>query len=291
MKVHPEVGFLYIKIGYLYSRKGDRNLSALAYKAALKAYGEPWSFASGKVHSEVVSTWVRLTEQLQELKCWKEVIVSGRRALFLLRQAKDNLYRDAQLSSCSNLETQSKSKTIKVSPIQLTCSTYYDALLTTLQCLGQAHTSLSQYQPAKMACQESLHLAWELALARSLEPAHPLKPNSNSIVPSIVRIIHALKRLGKVLLLQKYYSESLDCFLPALQLLRSSNELESTLDAASVLGSLGFLHLKTERFLEASNFFRECLRLYQKNGKLSKQTPGSLSVSLTFLVFDNRGRP
>ena len=42
--------------------------------------------------------------------------------------------------------------------------------------------------------------------------------------------------------------------------------MESSLDSASVLGSLGFLHLKMERFVEATNFFRECLRLYQKNG-------------------------
>ena len=264
--VHPEVGFLYIKIGFLYSKKGDRNLSALAYKAALKAYGEPWS-ASCKVHPEVVSTWVRLTEQLMELKCWKEVLVAGRRALFLLRQAKNSIYQDAKLqTSSSDTNTKSKSKTSKVSPIQITPSTYYDALLTTLQCLGQAHTTLSEYQPANMACKESLHLAWEVALANNLEPADPIKPNNQVIVPSILRIIRALKRLGKVYLLQKHYAESLECFLPALQLLRSCNELEFTLDAASVLGSLGFLHLKMERFVEASNFFGECLRLYQKNG-------------------------
>jgi tetratricopeptide (TPR) repeat protein len=267
-EVHPEVGFLYIKIGYLYSKKGDRNLSALAYKAALKAYGEPWS--TDKVHPEVVSTWVRLTDELTELKCWQEVLTAGRRALFLLRQAKSTLYKDAQLlASNKNDGTQSKSKSSKVSPIQITSSTYYDALSTTLQCLGVAHTSLSQYQQATLACKESLQLAWEGALANSaVEPSDPLKPNDDAIVSSLLSIIRALKRLGKVLLLQKHYTESLECFLPALQLLRSSNQLESSLDSASVLGSLGFLHLKMERFVEASNFFRECLRLYQQNGKL-----------------------
>lgn len=267
-EVHSEVGFLYVKIGYLYSKKGDRNLSALAYKAALKAYGEPGSFVSGKVHPEVVSAWVRLTEHLMELKCWQDVLVAGRRALFLLRQAKQTLYQDAQLQTLTDTGMQSKSKASKTSPIQITSCTYYEALSTTLQCLGQAHTSLSQLSLAKMACQESLQLAWEIALANNLDPVDPLKPNNSTTVPSILRIIRALKRLGKVLLLQKHYTESLDCFLPALQLLRSSSEMESTLDAASVLGSLGFLHLKMERFVEASNFFGECLRLYQKNGKI-----------------------
>ncbi|KAL7508938.1 hypothetical protein ACHAXN_006007 [Cyclotella atomus] len=267
-EVHPEVGFLYIKIGYLYSKKCDRNLSALAYKAALKAYGEPWSFATGRVHPEVVSTWVRLTDELTELKCWQEVLTAGRRALFLLRQAKPTLYKDAQLQTTKKDEgTQSKSKSSKISPIQITSSTYYDALSTTLQCLGVAHTSLSQYQLATLACKESLQLAWEMALANStIEPVDPLKSNNQAILSSLLRIVRALKRLGKVLLLQKHYTESLECFLPALQLLRSTNQLESSLDSASVLGSLGFLHLKMERFVEASNFFRECLRLYQQNG-------------------------
>eukprot|EP00956_Cyclotella_meneghiniana_P016809 scaffold26860_cov62-Cyclotella_meneghiniana.AAC.4 len=199
--VHPEVGFLYIKIGYLYSKKGDRNLSALAYKAALKAYGEPWSFQTGTVHPEVVSTWVRLTEHLTELKCWEEVLVTGRRALFLLRKAKITLYQDATLHTPADTEIQqSKSKTGKISPIQITCSTYYEALLTTLRCLGQAHTSQSQYELAKMACEESLHLSWEVALANSnnMESVDPLRPDiNNALVPSLLRIIRALKRLGK----------------------------------------------------------------------------------------------
>ena len=204
--VHPEVGFLYIKIGYLYSKKSDRNLSALAYKAALKAYDEPWSYQSGRINPEVVSIWVRLAEHLLELKCWQEVLVAGRRALFLLRQAKNTHYQDAQLRTISdNSEKKSESKSRKTSPIQITSSTYYDALFTTLQCLGQAHTSLSQYQLAKMACKESLHLSWEVALANDLEPAEPLKPNNQTIFPTFIRIIRALKRLGKVLLLQKQY--------------------------------------------------------------------------------------
>jgi tetratricopeptide (TPR) repeat protein len=266
--IHPEVGLLYIKIGYLYGKKGDRNLSALAYKAALKAYGEPWSFSSGKVHPEVVSAWVGLTEHLMELKCWQEVLVAGRRALFLLRAAKKTLYQDAQLRPPSvDDRPQSSSKNAKISPIQITSSTYYEALYTTLQCLGQAHTSLSQFSLAKMACEESLHMAWEIALANNIDPVDPLKPNNQATIATLVQIIRAFKRLGKVLLLQKHYSDSLECFLPALQLLRSSSELESTLDAASVLGSLGFLHLKMERFLEATNFFKECLRLYQQNGR------------------------
>ncbi|KAL7522135.1 hypothetical protein ACHAWX_006823 [Stephanocyclus meneghinianus] len=265
--VHPEVGLLYIKIGYLYGKQGDRNLSALAYKAALKAYGEPWSCASGNVHPEVVSTWVRLTEHLMALKCWQEVVVSGRRALFLLRRARNTLYQDARMRTCPvDTASQPCSKRTKISPIQITSSTYYEALYTTLQCLGQAHTSLSQYPLAKLACKESLQLAWEIALANNVDLDNPLKPESQAIVISVLQIIRALKRLGKVYLLQKHYNDSLDCFLPALQLLRSNNEMESTLDAASVLGSLGFLYLKMERFIEASNFFRECLRLYQQNG-------------------------
>jgi len=54
--------------------------------------------------------------------------------------------------------------------------------------------------------------------------------------------------------------------LPCLELLRSSKTTESTLDTASVLGSLGFLYLKLKKFNESSNFLRECLRLYRKNG-------------------------
>lgn len=62
-----------------------------------------------------------------------------------------------------------------------------------------------------------------------------------------------------------YNSESLECFLPALQLLRSSNDLGTSLDAASVIGSLGFLHLKLERYTEASKFLSVefvCLKIF-----------------------------
>ena len=131
------------------------------------------------------------------------------RTLFLLRKAKMTLYQDATLHTPADTEIQqSKSKTGKISPIQITCSTYYEALLTTLRCLGQAHTSQSQYELAKMACEESLHLSWEVALANSnnMESVDPLRPDiNNALVPSLLRIIQALKRLGKVLLLQKHY--------------------------------------------------------------------------------------
>ena len=87
--------------------------------------------------------------------------------------------------------------------------------------------------------------------------------------------------MGKATLLEKHYAPALECFLPALQLLRSSKELESTLDCASVLGSLGFLHLKLRKFTESSNFLRECLRLYEMNGEFVLcYVPCSLLVCL-----------
>lgn len=265
---HPEVGFLYVKIGYLYSIKGDRNLAILAYKAALKAYGEPSSVVSGKIHPEVVSIWARLTQHLMEIKLWNEVVVSGQRALYLLRRAKSTLFRDAQLSTSSSEDAKSASRS-KKSQIQLSSATYYNALFTTLQCLGQAHTSLSQLPLAKEACFESLQLAWEMALATNSNSntKELLKAKNQAVSASILQVIRALKRLGKVYLLQKHYNDALQCFLPSLQLLRSSKEMESTLDAASVLGSLGFLYLRMEKFMEASNFLKECLRLYQRNGE------------------------
>jgi len=36
--VHDDVGFLYVKIGYLYGKKGDRNMALLAYKAIWRAF-------------------------------------------------------------------------------------------------------------------------------------------------------------------------------------------------------------------------------------------------------------
>ena len=44
-------------------------------------------------------------------------------------------------------------------------------------------------------------------------------------------------------------------------MLRSDDKLDRALDCASVLGSLGFLHLKLKKYTESSNFLRECLRL------------------------------
>jgi len=277
--VHDDVGFLYVKIGYLYGKKGDRNMALLAYKAALKAYGEPsFCLSPEDVHPEVVSVWVRVTEHLVEIKSMSEAVVAGQRALYLLRLTKDSLFRGAKLNNHSGDASVGSAsttavRTSKKSPIQINSTTYYPSLFTTLQCLGQAHTALVQYPLAKEACLESLQMAWEIALATqdTALPYNPLspsatKPKNQAVIDSILQVIRALKRLGKVHLLETHYNDALQCFLPCLQLLRSSKDMECTLDAASVLGSLGFLHLKMQRFMEASNFLKECLRLYRRNG-------------------------
>ena len=268
-EVHTEVALVYTKIGYLYGKKGDLSLSLLAYKAALKAYGEPSSTTLlGGVHPEVASIWVRVTEHLYSMKCWEDVLVAGRRALFYLRLVKKSFFGDAELCtqqhSSSSSSSESVLKTSKKSPIQITPATYHTLLNTTLSSLGQAHIVLNNYQAARDACQESLQLVWEMALSSQ----H--KKSSNSSIdpldPAILLLVRGLKRLGKVLLLQKHYNDALDCFLPCLELLRASKTTESSLDTASVLGSVGFLYLKLRRFTESSNFLRECLRLYNRNG-------------------------
>ena len=164
---------------------------------------------------------------------------------------------------CSRASTTSQPRgtTTKKSQIRITSDTYYTSLFSTLQSLGHAHTSLSDYALARDACSESLQLAWEMALSTS--KAHS---ENEALAISVTRVMRALKRLGKTYLLEKHYAPALECFLPSLELLRSSKEMESTLDCASVLGSLGFLYLKLKKYTESSNFLRECLRLYHENG-------------------------
>ena len=263
-EVHPEIGCLYSKIGYLYGKKGDSNLALLAYKASLKAYGEPFStVVSSGVNKEVLSIWACVSEHLLGLKLHEEAVVASNRTLFLLRLSKNTLFQGAQITSSNNSVNSSggAASTSKKTQSQMTITsdTYYESLFTTLQTLAQAHTSLQNYSLARDACAESLDLAWEMALSTS---------SSSNDNASILRIVRGLKRMGKATLLEKHYAPALECFLPALQLLRSSKELESTLDCASILGSLGFLHLKLRKFTESSNFLRECLRLYEMNGEL-----------------------
>jgi tetratricopeptide (TPR) repeat protein len=104
-------------------------------------------------------------------------------------------------------------------------------------------------------------------MALSTSKAHS---ENEALAISVTRVIRALKRLGKAYLLEKHYAPALECFLPSLELLRSSKEMESTLDCASVLGSLGFLYLKLKKYAESSNFLRECLRLYHENGEFQE---------------------
>ncbi len=276
-EVHTEIGLVYTKIGHLYGKKkGNLDLSLLAYKAALKAYGEPTSTTLlGGLHPEVMSVWVCVTEHLHSMGRWDEVTVAGERALFFLRLAKKSLFRDAKLySNHSNVSLTSEIagmtsipivKTSKKSPIQITSATYYNAVYKTLSSLAQAHLIQKSYHLARGASEESLQLAWEIALS-SQHDDRSKGSSHEPLDPATLQLIRALKRLGKVILLQKHHRDALDCFLPCLELLRSSRTTESTLDTASVLGSLGFLYLKLKRFNESSNFLRECLRLYRKNG-------------------------
>ena len=274
--VHDDVGFLYVKIGYLYGKKGDRSLALMAYKAALKAYGEPSSTVMPEtIHPETLSIWVRITEHLIEIKSVDEAVVAGRRALFLLRLTKNSLFRGARLtsdagSSGASVGSTSTVKTTKKSQIQITSSTYYQSLFTTLQCLGQAHTSLAQYPLAKEACQESLQLAWEMALATQdnnipttiSSSSTPFKSKDQSVINSILQVIRALKRLGKVHLLQTHYNDALQCFLPCLQLLRSSKDMECTLDTGKPSANfISFILLRLNYFIPTSNIW-----LYAYNG-------------------------
>ena len=203
---------------------------------------------------DIVTIWVRITEHLSGLKSWGEVLVAGRRALFLLRKLKPTIFATQPLN-----KTVSKNCHGRV----ITCDTYFNSLFATLQSLGQAHTSLSNYSLAQDAFKESLHLAWDMALSA----CQTNSAEGEDLTTSITRVIKALKRLGKVYLLEKHYTTALDCFLPSLELLRSSKEMESTLDCASVLGSLGFLYLRLKKYSESCNFLRECLRLYRKHGE------------------------
>ena len=272
-EVHTEVGLVYTKIGHLYEKKGDVDLSQLAYKAALKAYGEPSSTdVLGGLHPEVLSLWVRVTENLHSIKSWEEVLVAGERALYFLRIAKKSFFEEAELhtthhhsSDAVNLNSISIVKTSKKTPIQITSDTsYYSALYTVLSSLAQAHIALKNYQLAREASREALQLGWEIALSSQDDTSKG--SSQEPLDPATLQLIRALKRLGKVILLQKYYNDALECFLPCLELLRSSKSTESTRDTASVLGSLGFLYLKLKRFNESINFLRECLRLYCANG-------------------------
>lgn len=213
--------------------------------------------------------WVRVTEHLASVRSWDEAVVAGRRALFLLRHAKQILFpaaaSDASSSASSRTPRPATARSSKKSHIEITADTYHEALFTTLQCLGQAHTSLSDYALARNACSESLRMAWETTL--SSQQSHGSLPRSAALTRSVLQVIRALKRLGKAYLLEQHYTPALECFLPSLELLRSSPETEATLDCASVLGSLGFLYLKLKQYTESTNFFRECLRLYQRNGE------------------------
>jgi tetratricopeptide (TPR) repeat protein len=261
-EVHTEIGFLYSKIGYLYWKKGILSLSFLAYKASLKAYGEP---CLNEINLEVMSIWVRITEYLTNLKAWDDVLVAGRRALYLLRRSRNILFSSGSaLASVSATTTSTIPVTAtRRSQIRITVDTYNSSLFATLQSLGQAHTSRSEYALARDACSESLQLGWDMALSASKDNAE-----NEALTESITRVVKALKRLGKAYLLEKHYAPALECFLPSLELLRSSQEMESTLECASVLGSLGFLHLKLKKYGESSNFLRECLRLYRQNGEI-----------------------
>ena len=253
-EVNTEIGRVYEKIGLLYGKKGDMNLSLLAFKASLNAYGEPNMTTIEGVQLEVVSIWVRVTEISTSLKAWDDVLVSGHRSLFLLRCLKNTLFPTAQIASKSTVGSVAHANRKAISDIRITSDRYYETLFNTLQSIGQAHTSLTNFTLAREACSESLQLAWEMAL-------------SNHETIAVLRVIQALKRLGKALLLDKQYTLALQSFLPCLELLRSNKETESSLDCASVLGSIGYLYLKLSKFTESSNFLRQCLRLHQDHGK------------------------
>ncbi|KAL3811947.1 hypothetical protein ACHAXA_007227 [Cyclostephanos tholiformis] len=271
-EVHAEIGFLYSKIGYLYGKKGDLSLSLLAYKASLKAYGEP---SLNEINLEVMSIWVRITEYLTSFKSWDEVLVAGHRALYLLRRSRNALFSGSALASGgASTISQLPVTPTKKSQIRITSDNYICSLFTILQSLGQAHISRSDNVLARDACSESLQLSWEMALSASMDNAE-----DEALTGSVTRVVKALKRLGKAYLLEKHYASALECFLPSLELLRSSKEMESSLDCASVLGSLGFLYLKLKKYAESSNFLRECLRLYRKNGEFYE-------ISMRFVLHD-----
>lgn len=221
----------------------------------------------GGIHQDVASVWVRVTEHLTSLRSWDEVVVAGRRSLFLLRRAKNALFQVAYQPSSGASSTSSQplspsvARSSKKSHIEITSDTYYDSLYTILQCVGQAHTSLSNYALARDACSESLRIAWKMTLSSRQNLGS--SPNKESLT-NVLKVIRALKRLGKAYLLEKHYTPALECFLPSLELLRSSKETESTLDTASVLGSLGFLYLKLKKYTESSNFFQGMLEVISK---------------------------
>lgn len=237
----------------------------------------------------VVSVWVRVVKHLTSLRSWDEMLVAGQRALDLLRQSKTALFQVSAPRNSISSQTPSPAATrsSKTSHIEITSDTYYDALFTTLQCLGQAHTSLSNYALARDACSESLQIALETALL-SHQNLGSSANNESLTKSSVLHVIRALKRLGKIYLLEKHYDHALECFLPSLELLRSSEATDLSVDCASVLGSLGFLYLKLNKYTESRNFFRECLRLYQQNGVDTKNDRETRKVLTWLEVAESR---
>jgi len=247
-EVHDEVGRLYARIGHLYGKKGDGALSLLARKASLRAYGEP---LPGGATPEVTYLWVRVVEHLSDQRNWDDAVVAGRRALFLLRRN-----RSAILEAREDPNKNKRSAPTRIAPGE------YDASVhSVLQALGQAHQSRSEDRPAAEATGESLRLAWEMALSNDGGGGM-----GESEAESVLRVCRALKRLGKGHLLANRHAAAQSSLVPALELLRSGDETSRTLDCASVLGSLGFLHLRLRRYAESAGFLRECLRLYGECG-------------------------
>ncbi|EJK62403.1 hypothetical protein THAOC_16987, partial [Thalassiosira oceanica] len=224
-EVHDEVGRLYARIGHLYGKKGDSSLSLLARKASLRSYGEP---LPGGATPEVTYLWVRVVEHLAEQRNWDDAVVAGRRALFLLRRN-----RTAILEAREDPNDRRRGAPTRIAPGE------YDASVhSVLQALGQAHQSRSEDRPAALATGESLRLAWVMALSNDGGPGGEAESDS------VLRVCRALKRLGKGHLLANRHAAAQSCLVPALELLRSGAETSRTVDCASVLGSLGFLHLR-----------------------------------------------
>ena len=139
-------------------------------------------------------------------------------------------------------------------------------LAAVLQKIGKAQSMLRQYGQAIETLEEALRI-YRVAEMRGANEGSRISPFQEDVARILENLGEVMMISGDLTLAFSYYTESLT-------LLRSSsgnngnndNPMDG-IEVALVLGAIGQVHLRRGEFAEAKVVLKECMRIFEKNGK------------------------
>eukprot|EP00957_Ditylum_brightwellii_P082524 6273821-Ditylum_brightwellii.AAC.1 len=146
-------------------------------------------------------------------------------------------------------------------------------ILSTMQNIGKSYTELGIYEKALEIYSEVIRFYRADEMLRYSENSGSQNDCVGRGIDTSTDMARVYQSMGKLYMYLGNTVKSMDLYLQALSIFRSIDSSQYIFDIASLLGNIGWLHLKKQEFEEAEAVLNEALNVYNRNGEGNPDCP------------------